>query len=101
MSGHGAEPKIGEPSKVWLPGETPWAKCLAIHADGSWDGEIVNKLFHELSDIERARFMSDKFGTVKNVPRLHDYRQGQVVRFELEVTPDCSLWVPRKAENGA
>lgn len=37
-------PKIGETVKVWLPGETPWAECVAVNPDGSWLGRIDNDL---------------------------------------------------------
>ena len=37
-------PAVGDFVKVHLPGETPWAECVAVHADGTWDGRIDNHL---------------------------------------------------------
>jgi hypothetical protein len=86
--------KIGEHIKVHLPGESPWAEVMATYEDGTWDGRISNRLFGEMSDIERARFTKDHFDTAKALPRLHDYKQDQVVRFCRETTADYSIWVP-------
>lgn len=41
---HVMTPAIGQLEKVWLPGETPWVECLAVHHDGSWSGRIDNHL---------------------------------------------------------
>lgn len=94
LPGELPEVRVGESIKVSLPGESPWAACIAIHPDGTWDGQIINKLFGELSEYERARFMKDSFGTVKGVPKLHNFSQDQVVRFRREVAPDYEIWVP-------
>lgn len=88
------EAKVGESLKVWLPGESPWAECTAIYPDGSWDGRINNKLIAEYSDTERARFFKDSFGTTRSPPKLHDFKQGQVVRFARQIEDEIELWVP-------
>ena len=85
---------IGSYAKVFLPGESPWAECVAIYEDGTWDGRIDNRLFAELSEHEQARFMKRIFRSVAPLPRLHDYHQNQIVRFKRELTPDYEIWVP-------
>ena len=47
--------------KVWLPGETPWAKVTAIHKDGTVDAMIDNHLL---------------------CTEQHGYRFGEVLCFE-------------------
>lgn len=74
--------QIGQVIKVSLPGESPWAECVAIHDDGTWNGRIVNQLFHEMSEIAQARFTKGAFSTVAKLPQLHSFKQGEVVRFE-------------------
>lgn len=54
-----AAPAVGISCKVWLPGETFWAKSMAIEPDGSWHGKIVNHVSGP----------------------LHDYKFGQVVHW--------------------
>lgn len=86
-------PAIGDTIKVHLPGESPWAECLAVHDDGSWDGKIINKLIHEYSEHERAQFTKRWFGTAQPLPKAHDFKQGQIIRF----CPDEDMphvWVP-------
>ncbi len=85
---------VGKTAKVHLPGESPWAECVAVHEDGTWDGRIVNRLFGEMSEHERARFTKREFGSAAPLPRLHDYRQGQLVRFKRERTDVYEIWVP-------
>jgi hypothetical protein len=90
-----SEPMIGQSIKVHLRGESPWAKCAFIYPDGSWDGVIENKLFHEYSEAERAGWVGSNFeGVTKPLPKLHDYKQGQVVRFEKQKTDEWGIWVP-------
>ena len=38
------QPEVGDLVKVYLPGKSPWAECVAVHDDGSWDGRIDNYL---------------------------------------------------------
>ena len=90
---------LGEAYKVHLPGESPWAECVTIHDDGSWDGKICNRLFHEMSEAEQATWLGDQWKALgeKRLPKLHDYRQGQVVTF----VPDEEMphvWVPAKRQ---
>ena len=91
------EPNIGEHIKVLLPGETPWAECVAVYPDGTWDGRIDNRLFGEMSDRERAQFMRSEFGHVSPVPRLHQYKLDDVIRFKRDQTECCEAWIPAKA----
>mgnify|MGYP001615679143 CR=1 FL=1 len=48
-------PRIGEFVKVCLPGEAPWAECVVVYEDGTWQGRIDNHLFAELSAQDRVR----------------------------------------------
>lgn len=72
-------PAIGEYKKILLPGETPWAECVAIEPDGSWHGRIANKLFTEYDDRTRDEIAG--FGPqIDPLPRLHNFKQDDVVR---------------------
>lgn len=73
--------EIGSLIKVGLPGETPWAEVVSIVDAKSFIGRIDNKLFREYSEIEKARFLSDNFGTVKSLPELHKYKKDDLVLF--------------------
>lgn len=53
--------KIGDIIKVHLPGESPWAQCVAIHDDGTFNGRIDNNPV---------------------ALDLHSYKFGDVVRFK-------------------
>jgi hypothetical protein len=83
------EPQIGALLKVWLPGESPWAECVAINPDGTWEGTIDNELFAEMPEAKRQQVWPG--GTL---PRLHNFRRGQTVKFKRETSADCELWVP-------
>jgi hypothetical protein len=85
---------LGDSVKVWLPGETPWAEVVALHDDETWDGRILNRLVPEMDDLEHARLMKGVWGTGRRLARLHSHKQGDVVRFRREVTPDYEIWVP-------
>lgn len=70
-------PEVGQYLKVFLPGESPWAECVAVHSDGTWEGRIDNRL----------------------VGGLHDFQQGQMVRFKEESGSDPMggrywIWTP-------
>lgn len=71
---------VGQYIKVRIPGETPWVEVLKV--DGAnFQVRIDSDLFCGLSRIEQARFTKDVFGTVKNLPLLHDYRTNDKVWF--------------------
>jgi hypothetical protein len=92
-------PAIGAMEKVLLPGETPWAKCVAIEPDGSWHGRIANKLFTEYTDSEREEVAG--FGPqLTKLPRLHDFKQDQVVRFGLTIDHGYEVWKPLESAGG-
>jgi hypothetical protein len=38
------QPEVRDFVKVYLPGESPWAECVTVHDDGTWDGRIDNYL---------------------------------------------------------
>ena len=56
-----ATPSVGETVKVWLPGESPWAECVAVLGDGSWigrlDNDLVNTVQHGLRLNSVTRFV--------------------------------------------
>ena len=73
-------PKRGDMVKVCLPGETPYAICVE-EREGSWMGCILNKLFREYSEIEKAKFTGQHFGRYDPLPDLHTYKKFDVVEF--------------------
>ena len=75
------EAMVGDTIKVFLPGESPWATITEVDCGDRLrvKARIVNKLFHEHSEHEQARFMKGNFGSVEPLPRLHDYKQGDEV----------------------
>jgi hypothetical protein len=104
-------PKIGEFIKVWLPGESPWAECVSVNHDGTWEGRIANRLFAEMSDEERATIIGEmwcipiipghkpRLMTGADLPRLHDFKHGQVVRFRRST--EAPVWEPAESAGGA
>lgn len=85
----------GDSIKVHLPGESPWAEVVTLHEDGTWDGRICNRLIPEMDDLEHARLLKETWGKGRRLPRLHPFKQNDVVRFRREVTPDYDIWVPQ------
>ncbi len=87
--------QMGEHIKVDLPGESPWAEVMAIHADGSWDGRIDNELVCGPSEIGR-KYLTEQFGVI-DPPVLHPYSRGDVVRFHLSepgILTTRDIWTP-------
>lgn len=84
-------PKLGECVKVCLPGETPWAEVIAVN-ERTFIGKIVNKLYREFSEIEKAKFLKDGFGTVKQLPELHKYKFGDEITFRRD--ENDLVWEP-------
>ena len=92
-----AQPKIGEMAKVFLPGESPWAECLVIHEDGTWEGGIRNTLFAQRPAHERRQITDSMFGVGGDaLPSLHNFKQDQVVRFKRRIDEKngYEIWVP-------
>ncbi len=83
--------EIGEYVKVFLPGESPWVKVLAVNGP-MIQGRVDNKLFHEMPLEDQRTFLGEHFGTAEPLPRLHDFKQGDVVWFERRGEPEC--WQP-------
>ncbi len=73
MPGDLPKPVIGAILKVHLPGESPWAECVAIHADGAWEGTILNRLFAEMPETDRQQVWAGA-----PLPRLHGFHQGHL-----------------------
>lgn len=73
---------VGGIYKVYLPGESPWAKCLSIHDDGSWDGEILNDLMGSADLKKRIEFSERFFGMGHDpIEKIHNYKKGDILRF--------------------
>ena len=100
LPGQLPDARVGDVFKVFLPGESPWAECVAVHDDGTWEGKILNKLISEYSEGEVKQFVADSFGRADTLPKLHDFKQDQVVRFRREVTPEWEIYVPADFHNG-
>lgn len=73
-------PAVGAIAKVLLPGESPWAECVAVEPDGSWQGRIVNWLVGQDPKLRQALVDRD-WGGGEPLPQLHDFKQDQIVRF--------------------
>ena len=86
------DPKVGTEIKVHLPGERPWAECVAVHSDGTWEGKILNELFAEMSEDKRQQVWAGE-----PLPRLHDFHRGDVVRFTRR---SDDIWVPAEQRSG-
>lgn len=80
------KPVVGAFIKVWLPGETPFAECLAVYDDGTWQGRIDNHLVAQRSDADRAKIGQRLFpdSDAAPLPSLHNYRQGDIVVWKWE-----------------
>jgi hypothetical protein len=89
--------KVGGWYKVTLPGETPWAECLAVLPDGSWAGRIDNELVGSASEERRMELAKHFFpAATEPLKKLHDYKLNDIVRFAwlpLEDT-DMHRWQP-------
>jgi hypothetical protein len=88
-----AVPKVGEMVKVWLPGETPWAECLAVLPDHQWVGRIDNELLAENAGW-RAQIAKEQFNSDVPLAQLHNYKQNDRVIFEIEAGAGYEVWVP-------
>lgn len=93
-------PKVGDVYKVFLPGESPWAECVRVNADDTWEGKILNKLFHEHTADAQNAFLAETFGTAEPLPKLHDFKQDQIVKFKMEIAEDYEIFVPAESHVG-
>lgn len=94
-------PVPGAFAKVSLPGETPWAECVKVNEDGTWLGRIANHLFAEMTDAERDAVIAPTFGRGgAPLPRLHSYKQDDLVLWRKEPGDGFARWVPAE-ESGA
>lgn len=71
--------------KCRLPGETPWARIVAVHPDGSVSAELANRLMPERTADE----LREIFGAT--IPVLHAYKRGDVELFRQR---DDGFWYP-------
>ena len=94
---------IGQTIKVHLPGESPWAECLAVYDDGTWEGRISNRLFAQMPAQERVAIAEPIWGKQDPLPSLHDYKQDMVVKFKRSVSQQhgYEIWVPTEAASGS
>lgn len=95
-------PEVGEYIKVWLPGETPWAECVSLNPDGSWQGRIANHLFAQRSEFERTKIAREWFpgSPAKPLPSLHVYKQDQVVTWFWHDDGTGARWMPAELTLG-
>lgn len=86
--------KIGDMVKVYLPGESPWAECVAINEDGTWLGRIDNHLIGSASLEERTRIAAHFFpGSPPLEADKHPYKFNDVLRFKRDMDMP-HVWVP-------
>lgn len=88
----------GDSVKVHLLGESPWAECLEITKDG-FRGRIDNRLFHEMSEFEQARFTNRHLGTVEKLLKRHVYKLNDEVDFVEGAGEWHGQWVPAENED--
>lgn len=94
------KPEIGEMIKVFLPGESPWAECVAVEPDGTWHGRIDNFLIAQSDELRQAIVDRD-WGGGEPLKKLHGFKQNDVVRFKLEAIDDrLSIWTPAEPPGG-
>lgn len=67
--------EVGMEVKIHLKGESPWGKVLETKND-EIKVRIINKLYHELSEHERSRFMKQEIGVLGELENLHGKKQG-------------------------
>ncbi len=102
LPGELKEPEVGQWIKVHLPGESPWAECLAVHADGTWEGRIDNHLVGSASEAKRREVAQHFFpdAPAEPLPSLHSFELNDVVRFKREIANDYEIWVPGEQRSG-
>lgn len=89
--------QVGQSYKVTLPGETPWAECMAVMPDGTWVGRIDNTLVASGTDEERLKIAQHFFpGAEEPLPKLHDFKFHDLVRFGWQQLEDTDIfrWQP-------
>jgi hypothetical protein len=80
-------PERGSIVKVRIPGETPFAICVE-ERENSWMGCILNKLFREYSEFEKAQWLGREWGKgCVALPELHPYKKFDVLEFFASDTP--------------
>lgn len=91
-------PPVGAAVKVWVPGETPWAVCVFVYADGTWEGRIDNHLFGSALAAKRLQMVRDMGFDVQEAPdAAHNYKYGDVIRWQWS----DGVWRPTEAPGGA
>lgn len=94
-------PEIGTYAKVWLPGESPWAECVGQLVNNMWVGRISNDLVGTMSDAERQALTEQWFGEGhRALPKLHNFKRGDIVVFRAEQGDGYEIWVPHANEGG-
>lgn len=89
---------VGDVAKVCLPGEWPWAECVAVHGDGTWDGKILNQTVGQMTEAERFALAQDMFpGAADPIASMHEHKCGDIVCFALGIVGGHDVWVPQIA----
>lgn len=103
LRGELGAPVAGDAVKVHLPGESPWAECVAVHDDGTWEGRIANHLVGQMSESERAEVGQQFFpdAPAQPLPSLHDFKFDQIIRFKRYADLDYEIWVPAETTRGS
>lgn len=79
----------GDFAKVVLPGERTWVEVLER------DGDMMKgRLDAVLTDEERASLGSELFGVAEPLPKIHDFKAGQEVWFEIVEDASGRHWEP-------
>ena len=86
-------PSVGQLVKVHLPGESPWAECLAVMPDDQWVGRIDNFLVAQSEELRR-QVSVESFGNPEPLPALHNYKKDDVLILKRLVERDYDLWIP-------
>jgi len=70
--------KIGDETKIFLKGESPWGTILEIAGD-KIKVRIDSKLFFDMSEHEQAQFLNKEFDEVGKLENPHGKTQGDEV----------------------
>ncbi len=88
---------VGDTTKVFLRGESPWAKVTEVHGE-MVKVRIINKLFFEYSPEVQAEWTLDEFDKAAPLPRLHNYKKGDELWCE---KGEFGEWVPAKNQGAS
>ena len=88
---------VGDTTKVFLPGESPWAEVVEV-AEGLVKVLILNDLVFDMPREDQAAFTGEAFGTAEPLKRSNDYHKGDELWCE---KGQFGEWMPVANEGSA